>query len=130
MNLLLGPTLRLILGPANVGSLNVTVLDKWSPADLSSLIECDLLVLDEAVLPEVFIAFFFLLGLVLCYIGGVAPLVIRVITLHHLIVLSLLNHLHLVDTPLAITTRTGSGNSRERDIITSHSTLTILSVIP
>merc|ERR1712088_49018 len=81
---LLGPALGFVLSPADLGSLDVTVLDKRSPADLSSLVEGDLLVLDETVLPEVLLA--------------------------------LLDHLNLVNTPLAISSRSGSSNSREAHI--------------
>merc|ERR1711872_834714 len=76
MNLLLGPALRLILSPANLRSLNITVLDQRSSADLNSLIESDFFVFDETAFSEVLFTFFFLLGLVVCDIGGVASLVI------------------------------------------------------
>merc|ERR1712002_438066 len=101
MNLLLGPALRFILSPADLGALNITVLDKGSPADVGSLIEGNLFIFDEAVLPEVLLTVFFLLGLIVGDIGGVAPPVIGVVTLNHIIVLSLLHHLHLVNTLLA-----------------------------
>merc|ERR1719362_376580 len=39
VNLLFGPALRFVLGPADLGSLDITVLHKRGPADLSSLIE-------------------------------------------------------------------------------------------
>ena len=53
VDLLLGPALGFVLGPADLRSLDVTILDKRGPADLSGLVEGDLLVLDETVLPEV-----------------------------------------------------------------------------
>merc|ERR1719435_510312 len=65
MNLLLGPALRLVLSPADLRSLDVTVLHQRGPAHLRRLVEGDLLVLDEAALPEVLIAVLLLLGLVL-----------------------------------------------------------------
>ena len=37
-------------------------------------------------------------------LGGVAPPVVAVVALHHVVVLRLLHHLHLVDTPLAVST--------------------------
>merc|ERR1712098_585073 len=56
MNLLLGPTLGLVLSPADLGTLDITVLDQWSSANTSCLVEGDLFVLDETVLPEVLLA--------------------------------------------------------------------------
>ena len=53
VNLLFGSALRFVLGPADLGSLDITILHKREPADLSSFVEGDLLVLDETVLPEV-----------------------------------------------------------------------------
>merc|ERR1711872_877124 len=47
MNLLLGPALRLILSPADLRSLNITVLHKRLPANLSSLIEGNLFISNE-----------------------------------------------------------------------------------
>merc|ERR1712212_216698 len=69
--------------------------------DIYSLIKSNLLVFDETAFPEVLLALLFLLGLVVGDIGGVAPLVVGVVTLHNIIVLSLLHHLHLVNTFLA-----------------------------
>merc|ERR1719419_1184789 len=97
MNLLLGPALRLILSPANLGTLNITVLDQGSPADLSSLVEGNLFIGNEAALLEVLLAIFLLLGLIVGSVGGVAPPVIGVVTLDHIIILGLLHHLHLVN---------------------------------
>ena len=121
MNLLLGPALGLVLSPADLRALDVAVLHQWSPADLHRLVEGNLLVLDEAALPEVLVTLLLLLGLVVGDVGGVAPLVIAVVALDHIIVLGLLHHLHLVDAPLAVTTRPGSGNFREvwRPLISS-----------
>ena len=78
--------------------------------------DTDLLVLDETVLPEVLFALLLLLGLVLGDIGGVAPPVVGVVALDHVVVLGLLDHLNLVNTPLAISSRSGSSNSREAHI--------------
>merc|ERR1739838_401448 len=116
MNLLLGPALRLILSSANLRSLNITVLYKRGSADLNSLIESDFLVFNETVLPVVLLTLLLLLGLVVGDIGGVTSLVIRVITLNNIIILSLLNHLHLVNTSLAISTRSSSSYSSKADI--------------
>merc|ERR1719234_281987 len=116
VNLLLGPALGFVLGPANLGSLHITVLHKRGPADLSGLVEGDLLVLDETVLPKVLLALLLLLGLVVGDIGGVAPPVVGVVTLDNIVVFCLLHHLDLVNTPLAISTRSGSSNGREAHI--------------
>merc|ERR1740128_335206 len=116
MNLLLGPALRLIFSSANLRSLDITVLHKGSSADLNSLIESNLLVFNKTALPVVLLALLLLLGLVGGDVGGVAPLVIRVITLHNIIILSLLNHLNFVNTSLAIRSRSSSSNSSKADI--------------
>merc|ERR1712198_510128 len=116
MFLLLGPALRLVLGSADLRSLNVTVLDQRSSAHLNGLVESDLLVVDEAVLSEVLLALFLLLGFVVGGVGGVATPVIGVITLDNLIILSLFYHLHLVNTSLAISSRSSSSNSWEAHI--------------
>ena len=55
--LLLGPALGLVLGPAH----------------LDGLVVDNLLVVNEAVLPEVLLALLLLLGLVVGHVGGVAP---------------------------------------------------------
>jgi len=116
MLLLFGPALRLILSSADLRSLDITVLDKGSSAHLDGLIEGNLLVVDEAVLPEVLLTLLLLLGLVVGDIGGVAPPVVGVITLDNLIILSLLNHLDLVNTPLSIISGPSSSNRRETHI--------------
>lgn len=108
MSLLLGPTLGLVLSPADLGTLDVAVLDQRSPTDVGCLVEGDLFVLDETVLPEVLLALLLLLGLVVGHVGGVTPPVVGVVALHHIVVLCLLHHLHLVNTPLTISTRSSS----------------------
>merc|ERR1712002_76555 len=100
MNLLLGPALRLVLSSADFGALNITVLHKRGPTDLSSLVECNFLIFNETRLLEVLLAVFLLLGLIVGSVGGVAPPVIGVVTLDHIIILGLLHHLHLVNTLL------------------------------
>merc|ERR1719458_470249 len=116
MDLLLGPALGFVLGSADLSSLDITILDKRFPADLSGLVECNLLVLDETVLPEVLFALLLLLGLVLGDVGGVAPPVVGVVTLDLIVVLDLRNHFDLVDTPLSVSIRTSSSNGREAHI--------------
>jgi len=116
VDLLLGPALRFVLGPADLRSLDITILDKRGPANLSGLVEGNLLVLDETVLPEVLFAVLLLLGLVLGDIGGVAPPVVGVVALDNIIVFGLFDHLDLVDTPLAVSTRASSCNGREAHV--------------
>merc|ERR1712080_223274 len=108
MNLLLGPALGLVLSPADRGTIDVAVLDQRSPADVGCLVEGDLFVLDETVLPEVLLALLLLLGFVVGHVGGVTPPVVGVVALHHIVVLCLLHHLHLVNTPLTVSTRSSS----------------------
>merc|ERR1719495_3032659 len=119
MFLLLCPALRFVLSSADLRSLNVTVLDERSSAHLDGLVEGNFLVVDETVLSEVLLALLLLLGLVVGDIGGVTTPVVRVVTLHNFIILSLLYHLDLVDTPFAISSWGGSSNSTKADIITS-----------
>merc|ERR1719260_196990 len=101
MNLLLSPTLRLILSSTYFRSLYITVLHQRGSTNSNSLIESNLLIFNETVFPEVLLAFLLLLRLIVCDVRGVAPLVVGVVTLHNIIVLSLLNHLNLVNTFLA-----------------------------
>merc|ERR1719167_1762811 len=116
VHLLLGPALRLVLGPADLRALHISVLHQRGPADSGGLVEGDLLVVDEAVLPEVLLAVLLLLGLVVGGVGGVAPPVVGVVALHHVVVLRLLHHLHLVDAPLSIGAGTSSCHSREAHV--------------
>jgi len=116
MNLLFGPTLGLILSSTDLRSLDITILHQGSSADLDSLVEGNLFILDETTLSEVLIALLFLLGLVVGDIGGVAPLVIRVITLLNLIILGLFHHLYFVNTFLTIRTRGSSSYGTKTDI--------------
>jgi len=116
MDLLGSPALGLVLSAADLGSLNVTILDQRSSADLDSLVEGNLLVLDETALPEVLLTLLLLLGLVLGHVGGVTPPVVGVVALDDIVVLDLLDHLDLVDTSLAVSTRSSSSNSGEAHI--------------
>ena len=97
MDLLLGPALGFVLGPADLRSLDITILDKRGPADLRGLVECNLPVLDETVLLEVLFALLLLLGLVLGDVGGVG-----VVALDNIVVFGLFDHLDLVGTPLSV----------------------------
>merc|ERR1711936_1279349 len=116
MNLLFCPALRLMLSSTDLWTLYITVLHKRSSADLYSLIESNLLILNKTTLPEVLFTLFLLLGLVVGHVGCVAPLVIRMVTLNNIIILSLLNHLHLVNTSLAISSRSSSSDCSKTDI--------------
>merc|ERR1719205_320515 len=116
MNLLLGPALRLILSYTYFRSLDITVLDQRGSADSNSLIKSNLLIFNGTVFPEVLLALLLLLRLIVCDVSSVASLVIGVITLHNIIILSLLNHLYFVNTFLAISTGASSSNSWETDI--------------
>ena len=62
MDLLLGPALGLVLGPADLGARYIAVLHQRSSADLNSLVESDLLVLDITTLVEILFAFLNLLA--------------------------------------------------------------------
>ena len=115
MLLLLGPALGLVLGPADLGALDIAVLDEGGPAHFNGLVEGDLLVVDEAILPEVLLALLLLLGLVVGDIGGVAPPVVGVVALNSLVVLRLLDHLHLVNALLTVRPGTGGGYGAEGD---------------
>merc|ERR1712173_382396 len=116
MNLLLGPALRLILSSANLWSLNITVLYKRGSTDFNGLIESNLLVFNETALSEVLFTLLLLLRLVVGDIGGMAPLVVRVVTLHNIIVFSFLNHLNFVNTSLAIRSRSSSSDGSKAHI--------------
>jgi len=67
---------------------------------LDGLLNSDLLVLDETVLPEVLLTVLLLLGLEVGGVGGVAPLRVAMLALNVVIILGLLNHDDLVDTTL------------------------------
>merc|ERR1711872_255892 len=114
-----GPTLRLILSCANFRSLDITILDKGSSTDLNSLIEGNLLIINETILSEVLFTFFFLLRFIVSSVGGVTSSIIAMITLNNFIIFRLLNHLYLVNTTLAVSARTSSGDSRESDVSVS-----------
>jgi len=101
MFFLLGPALALILGTANFGSLDIAILHKRSTADLDSFVESDLLVFNETALSVVFITLFLLLGFIVGGVSGVAPFVIRVITLNNIIIFGLFDHFNFVNATLA-----------------------------
>merc|ERR1719334_3145541 len=113
MHLLLSPALGLILGPTDFGSLDVAVLYQGSSTDFYSLVKSNLLVFDEAALPEVLLALFLLLRLIVGGISCMTSLVVGVIALDYVVVFSLLNHLNFVDTFLSVSSRSCRSNSWE-----------------
>jgi hypothetical protein len=108
MFFLLSPALALILGTADLRSLDIAILYKRSTADGDGLVESNLLVFDETALSVVFITLFLLLGFVVGDISGVAPFVIRVITLNNIIIFGLFDHLNFVNATLATILRSRS----------------------
>jgi hypothetical protein len=96
MFFLLGPALALLLGTADLRSPDIAILHERSTADGDGLVESNLLVFDETALSVVFITLFLLLGFIVGDISGVAPFVIRVITLNNIIIFGLfVNHLRI-----------------------------------
>jgi len=79
----------------------LTVANEWGVAELNLLLGGDLPVVDEAVLDEVLLALLLLLWLEVSGVGGVTLLAVAVLALDDVIVLGLLYHDHLVNTPLA-----------------------------
>ena len=109
-----GLALRLVDGPALLGSFPLT--NQWSMALLNRLITGHLPVVDEAFLCKVLLAFLLLLGLEVSGVSGVALLGVAMLALNDIIVLSLLNHHNLVNTPL---TGSSNGSNVQGNIATS-----------
>merc|ERR1712212_1367268 len=97
MLFILRPAFGFVLCGAKLRSLNITVLYERCTAHLYSFVERDCFILNETTLPVVLLALLFLLGLVVGDIGGVAPLVVRVVILHNIVILGLLDHLNFVN---------------------------------
>jgi len=93
-----GLALRLVDSLTLDGAL--ALADQGGVTELDLLLRGNLPVLDEAVLPEVLLALLLLLGLEVGGVGGVALLGVAMLALNDVIVLSLLNHHDLVNTPL------------------------------
>jgi hypothetical protein len=129
MDLLLGPAFRLVLSPADLRAGDLAIFNQRGTADLNSLIEGNLLILDEAILSEILLAFLLLLGLIVGHISGVAPLVIAVVTLNHIIILSLLDHLNLVNASLTISSSLSSSNCSKAHIRSCFSFLSAITSI-
>jgi len=109
-----GLALRLVDGPTFNWALAIT--DQRSVAEFDLLSGGNLPVVDEAVLDEVLLALLLLLGLEVGGVGGVALLGVAMLALDDIIVLGLLNHHDLVDTPL---TSSGNGSNVQGNIITA-----------
>merc|ERR1712121_187087 len=109
-----GLTLRLVDSPTFLWALAGT--DERSVAEFNLLSGGNLLVIDEAALHKVLLALLLLLGLEVSGVGGVALLGVAMLALDDIIVLGLLNHHNLVDTPLA---GSGNGSDVQGDIITA-----------
>merc|ERR1712025_129010 len=110
MNLLLGPTFRLIFSSTDLLSRGITILDKRLSTDLDCLIESNLLIFNETGFSEVLFTVLFLLRLIVGDISGVTSLVIAMVTLDNIIILNLLHHFNLVNTSLAISSWRSSSN--------------------
>jgi len=109
-----GFTLGLVDGFTLYRALSVT--DERSVAKLGLLLRSNLPVFNEAVLDEVLLALLLLLGLEVSGVGGVALLAVAMLALNDIIVLSLLNHHNLVNTPLA---GSSDGSNVQGNIITT-----------
>jgi len=109
-----GLALRLVDGPTFLWALTVT--DQRSVAEFDLLGGSNLPVVDEAVLDEVLLALLLLLGLEVSGVSGVALLGVAMLALDDVIILSLLNHHNLVDTPL---TGSSNGSNVQGNIATS-----------
>jgi len=109
-----GLALGLVDSPALDWALSVT--DQGSVAELNLLLGGDLSVVNEAVLDEVLLAFLLLLGLEVSGVSGVALLGVAMLALDDVIILSLLNHHNLVNTPL---TGSSNGSNVQGNIATS-----------
>jgi len=101
-----GGTLGLVDSPTFLWAL--ALADQGSVAELDLLSGGNLPVVDEALLDEVLLALLLLLGLEVSGVGGVALLGVAVLALNDIVVLGLLDHHDLVDTPLA-----GGGNGSD-----------------
>merc|ERR1719357_336540 len=82
-------------------------------AEFDLLSGSNLPVVDETVLDKVLLALLLLLGLKVSGVGGVALLGVAVFACDFIIILSLLNHHDLVDTPL---TSSGNGSNVQGNV--------------
>ena len=120
MDLLFGPTLGLVLRVTDLLARDVTIFDQGVSADLDCLVKGHCIIFDVATFEKILVAFLDLLAKVsrsvktstlmksdiiipeiICDIGQVTSPVVTVVTFDHVLVLSLLDHLHLVNASLA-----------------------------
>jgi len=107
-----GLALRLVDSLTLNGALSVA--DQWGVTELDLLIRSNLLVLNEAALDEVLLALLLLLGLEVSGVGSVTLLAVAMLALNDVIVLGLLDHDDLVDTPLS---SSSNGSNVQSDIV-------------
>jgi hypothetical protein len=104
-----GLTLRLVDRLTLLGTCPLA--DQWGVTKVDLLHAGRFLILDEALLDKVLFALFLLLGLKVGGVGDVTPLGVTMPACYYVVVLGLLDHYDLVDTPLA-----GSGNAANTQI--------------
>ena len=119
MDLLFCPALGLILCATDLLSLEITILDQGVSADLDCLVKGHSVIFDVATFEKILVTFLNLLAKVsrsvktstlmksdiiipeiICDIGCVTSPVVTVVTFDHVLVLSLLDHLDLVNASL------------------------------
>merc|ERR550517_1473018 len=93
-----GLTLGLVDSPALFRALSIT--NKRGVAELNLLSEGNFPVINEAALDKVLLALLFLLRFKVSRVGGVTLLAVAMFALNDVVVLGLLNHDNLVNTPL------------------------------
>jgi len=94
-----GLALGLVDSSALDGALSIT--NQGCVAEFNLLLRSNLPVVNETVFDEVLLALLLLLGLKVSGVGCVALLGVAMFALNDIIVLSLLNHHNLIDTPLS-----------------------------
>merc|ERR1719370_1211031 len=119
MLVVVGGALRLVFSPTY--SVAWAVTDEGSSAEVNLLLGGHLLVINKAFLDEVLLALLLLLGLEVRAVGGVALLAVAVLASNFIIILGLLNHHNLIDTP---PTSSSNGSNVQRDIGLLTSSLT------
>ena len=137
MDLLFCPALGLILCTADLLSLEITILDQGVSADLDCLVKGHSVIFDVATFEKILVTFLNLLAKVsrsvktstlmksdiiipeiICDIGCVTSPVVTVVTFDHVLVLSLLDHLDLVNASFAVAAGPGPRHLIEADAIT------------
>ena len=119
MDLLLCPALGLVFCATDLLSLEITILHQGVSADLNCLVKGHSVIFDVATFEKILVAFLNLLAKVsrsvktstlmksdiiipeiICDIGCVTSPVVTVVTFDHVLILSLLDHLDLVNASL------------------------------